>query len=199
MPIRNVERAKPALPWQWAPTITFSSSVMVGNSARFWNVRAMPSRAMPWAGTRQQVVAPEQHPALGRLVDAADDVEHRRLARTVRTDQPADLTFVDREAELVEREDATESHRHALNIEKTHLAPVPPSAVAPGCVDWHTVVLRGDGLDRPFSCEADGYESSRRDRRRARRDRDPAVVAEQAQLGRARRWPLRCCAQPSDG
>ncbi len=35
----------------WAPTMTFSSTVSRGKSARFWNVRAIPSRAMPWAGT----------------------------------------------------------------------------------------------------------------------------------------------------
>ena len=35
-------RTNPTLPRLWAPTITFSSSVIDGNSARFWNVRAMP-------------------------------------------------------------------------------------------------------------------------------------------------------------
>src|SRR5439155_141084 len=34
---------------QWTPTMTFWSTVSVGKSARFWNVRPMPSAAMRWA------------------------------------------------------------------------------------------------------------------------------------------------------
>ncbi len=41
----------------------------------------------------EQVLAVEPHRARRRLVDAADDVEHRRLAGTVRTDQAADLAL----------------------------------------------------------------------------------------------------------
>ena len=37
-PSRNPPRLR-----EWAPTITFSSTVSAGNSARFWNVRVMPS------------------------------------------------------------------------------------------------------------------------------------------------------------
>ena len=40
----------PIEPWQWAPTITFSRSDIDGNSARFWNVRAIPTLAIRWAG-----------------------------------------------------------------------------------------------------------------------------------------------------
>ncbi len=32
----------------WTPTITFCSTVMLGNSARFWKVRPMPSAATWW-------------------------------------------------------------------------------------------------------------------------------------------------------
>ena len=37
-----------------APTMTLSSTLMVRNSARFWNVRPMPSAAMRWRGMLQQ-------------------------------------------------------------------------------------------------------------------------------------------------
>ena len=36
---------------EYPPTSTLSSTVSAGNSARFWNVRAMPSRAMRCAGS----------------------------------------------------------------------------------------------------------------------------------------------------
>ena len=73
----------------------------------------------------EQVVALEEHPALGRLIDPADDVEHRRLARAVRTDEATDLAFVDGEAEAVECCDPPESHRHALCIKQTHVGSQP--------------------------------------------------------------------------
>ena len=108
------------MPRLCAPTMTFSSSVIDGNRARFWNVRAMPWSAMPCGGTPQQVGAVEVESAGRRLVDPADDVEHRRLARAVGSDQPADLTLVDRERQTVERNDATEAHGDVLHIEQCH-------------------------------------------------------------------------------
>ena len=66
-----------------------------------------------------------EHRPVGRLVDAADDVEHRRLAGTVRPDQAADLALVDREGQAVERHDATEADRDLLYVEQTH-SPQPP-------------------------------------------------------------------------
>ena len=36
-----------------APTSTFSSTVIVGKSSTFWNVRAMPSRTMRLGGVRR--------------------------------------------------------------------------------------------------------------------------------------------------
>ena len=53
-PIRNGAVRKLTLLWLWAPTITFSSTVRRGKRARFWKVRATPSRAMPWAWTRSR-------------------------------------------------------------------------------------------------------------------------------------------------
>ena len=39
----NSAPTTPVLWWASAPTITFSSAVISGNSRMFWNVRAMPS------------------------------------------------------------------------------------------------------------------------------------------------------------
>jgi hypothetical protein len=74
----------------------------------------------------QQVLTLEQHSALGRLVDPADDVEHRRFPGAVRPDQPTDLARVDREAESVKGGDSPESHGHALNVKQTHGASQSP-------------------------------------------------------------------------
>ena len=38
------------MPREYPPTITFSSTLSAGKSARFWNVRAMPMRAIREAG-----------------------------------------------------------------------------------------------------------------------------------------------------
>ena len=54
--MRLTDWTNPTLPWLWAPTMTFSSSVIDGNRARFWNVRAMPWSAMPCGGTRNRSV-----------------------------------------------------------------------------------------------------------------------------------------------
>ena len=40
---RNSAPSTPVLCWASAPTMTFSSAVIVGKSRMFWNVRAMPS------------------------------------------------------------------------------------------------------------------------------------------------------------
>ena len=50
-----------------APTMTFSSTVMVRKSARFWNVRPIPARAIAW-GERVRREAPSKRmsPAAGR-------------------------------------------------------------------------------------------------------------------------------------
>ena len=50
-PMRSRPRPKPTEPLVWAPTITFSRTVSAGNSARFWNVRAMPMRAILYGGS----------------------------------------------------------------------------------------------------------------------------------------------------
>ena len=72
----------------------------------------------------QQVLAVVRHAARRRLVDPADDVEHRRLAGSVGTDQPADVPRLDPECQAVQGDDAAEANRHFLHVDQGHrLAP----------------------------------------------------------------------------
>ena len=65
----------------------------------------------------EEVGAIEQHLTRSRFVDPRHDVEHRGLPGAVGADQPADLVFIDRERQVVERDDTTEPHGHFSNIE----------------------------------------------------------------------------------
>ena len=59
--------------WASAPTMTFSSAVISGNSRMFWNVRAMPTRVISVRlAAADRLLAREADVALGRLVDAGD-------------------------------------------------------------------------------------------------------------------------------
>src|SRR5437868_799215 len=62
--------------------------------------------------------AVEGHLARLRTVDAADDVEERALARTVRTDDGAYLVAADSEANAGEREDGSERERDVAQAKK---------------------------------------------------------------------------------
>jgi len=84
------------------------------------------------SGHGQQVVALEQHPALRRLIDPADYVEHGGLACAVRPDEPTDLALVDREAEAIERVNSAEPNRHALNVKQSQCVTVPRDDVSIG-------------------------------------------------------------------
>src|SRR5581483_8383033 len=56
-----------------------------------------------------------------RLVEAVDDVEHRRLARTVRADDGADLALANVEGDVGDGFDAAEGQRDILHREQ-HVA-----------------------------------------------------------------------------
>ena len=74
----------------------------------------------PVRADRQEVLPIEAQTATGGVVDAADDVEHRRLAGAVRADQPEDLAIFDLEREPVERDDPAERHRDLIDFEQCH-------------------------------------------------------------------------------
>ena len=71
----------------------------------------------------EQVVAERADRPRGRLDEAAEDVEERRLARAVRADQPACAARED-DADVVDRGDAGEADGEALDLD--HRAPRPP-------------------------------------------------------------------------
>ncbi len=101
---------------------------------------ARASRSTPSNSTRPD----------GRVVDATDDVEHRRLARAVGPDQPADLTLVDGEAQLVEGDDPTEPHRHFTHVEQRHADRASPFV---RFVTKRTIVPNVAGAKRSSPCE----------------------------------------------
>ena len=66
-------------------------------------------------------VVPLEADAAGcRLVDAADEIEDRRLAGAVRADDREDLALVDAEADAVDRLDAAEMHGQIFDLEQCH-------------------------------------------------------------------------------
>ena len=83
---RRPAAMKPALVRWCRPSIRFSATVWVADSAMFWKARATPMPAI-WSGPHlvQPVLAEADLP-LGGLVDAGQDVEHRRLAGAVGAD-----------------------------------------------------------------------------------------------------------------
>jgi hypothetical protein len=66
----------------------------------------------------EQVLAHEHHAPRLRPVQARDDVERRRLACAVRTDQAHDLALVGVERDAVERDDAAEARGDVLDGEQ---------------------------------------------------------------------------------
>src|SRR5688572_29092762 len=58
----------------------------------------------------------EPHPAGLRPAEPADDVEQRRLARAVGSDDPDDLELADFERDVVQRPDAAEADRTAVDL-----------------------------------------------------------------------------------
>ena len=95
---RKPQAADPRCPdcsWRWQPTSTFSSTLMLGKMRRFWNVRAMPSRAVvgraaAWSLRCRRTSTRRADGFCSRLID----VEERRLARPVGTDEGGDAALV---------------------------------------------------------------------------------------------------------
>ncbi len=107
-----------------------SCTVIRVNNARRWNVRAIPARPRRCGRPARDVLALEEHPPVGGLLQAGEDVEHRRLARAVRPDQADDLARGHVERHLVERAQASEADRDPVRGEHG-VAPRPRSARPP--------------------------------------------------------------------
>ncbi len=63
------------------------------------------------------LLPPENHPPALRRVDAADDVEHRRLARAVGADEPQNLPLRQAETHILESLQAPEPLGDVLYLE----------------------------------------------------------------------------------
>jgi hypothetical protein len=66
---------------------------------------------------RFALLAAEPDLALLRVVEAVDDVEHRRLAGAVRADDGADLALMHVEGDVLQRLDAAEAQRDAAHLQ----------------------------------------------------------------------------------
>ena len=80
--------------------MTFSVTVRSGKGLSFWKVRATPRLAMLVGAQAGDVVAVEEDPAGVERLEAGDQVEQRRLAGAVRTDDAEDLALVDVEGDV---------------------------------------------------------------------------------------------------
>ena len=76
-----------------------------------WNVRASPCWPRRCGDQLRDVAALEQRPSLVGPVEAAEHVHERRLARTVRADQPDDLAARELERHAAQRLHALEGPR----------------------------------------------------------------------------------------
>ncbi len=70
----------------------------------------------------EQVLALEAHHAPCGVIDPADDVEERRLSRSVRPDQATDLPGLDREREIVEGDDPPEADGDLFHLQQGHVS-----------------------------------------------------------------------------
>jgi len=71
---------------------------------------------------RLEVRSAKPHRARVDAIDAGDEVEHRRLARAVRTDEAEDRLVRHLEADVADRPEAAEVLRHAVEDEIRHQA-----------------------------------------------------------------------------
>src|SRR5262249_52775649 len=78
----------------------------------------------PVRGRAQQAAIVEVELACVRPVQPRDDVEERCLAGAVRADQADDLSLLDLERDLVDRDDPPESPCDLANREQCHRATV---------------------------------------------------------------------------
>ena len=117
-PTRSGCQNKPRRIFSVRPVMMLSSALMPLNSAMFWKVRAMP----PWAASCGRILharlALEGDAALLRMIEAVDDVQHRRLAGAVRADDGADLALADVEGDVAQRLHAAERQRDVLDREQ---------------------------------------------------------------------------------
>src|SRR5207302_9439647 len=87
--------------------------------------------AGPGVGLEARDVPPlEEDLALGRLLEAAEDVEDGGLAGAVRPDQPGYGRGLDRQADLVDGDDPAEPDADPVSLQRRQGLPPPRTTVA---------------------------------------------------------------------
>ena len=113
---RTSERNRARSPFSASSRLV--QTVWLSNTVGFWNFRPMPSRAIVGLVVAGEVdVLAEQDGALVGPGLAGDHVHHRGLAGAVRADDRAHLALVEVEREIVQRLEAVEADRDAVEIE----------------------------------------------------------------------------------
>ncbi len=130
------------------PVMMLSSTLMPLNSAMFWNVRAIPSRAARCGLMSRRSVPRNTMRPLLRMVDAVDDVQHRALAGAVRPDDRADLVLADVERDVGQRLHAAERERDAFERED-HVADAATTIAARSVADAGLALQPDRGIVRP--------------------------------------------------
>ena len=116
---RPQARKPPRVRW-WRPSMHV---VARGGAGRQRDVLERPPDAEarePVRAQRGELGLAEPHGALGRPVEPADHVEAARLARPVGPDQGVDRAGLDGELHLVQRGDAAEAQRDAVDDERRY-------------------------------------------------------------------------------
>src|SRR3546814_2950355 len=80
-----------------------------------------------------EVLAVEQHGTADRLLQTGDDVEQRRLASTVGTDQARDVPGGHVEVDVADRLVAAEAHVGATHLQESHVRVLRPRPADPLC------------------------------------------------------------------
>ena len=109
---------KPLFRRWWRPTMMLSRTVMWWNSARFWNVRPIPSAARASGLKPPDILPLVADRSVGGPVAARDAVDHRGLAGAIRSDDRKPFAGLDVEADVGQRRDATEPQRHPLGFQE---------------------------------------------------------------------------------
>ena len=106
-----------------AASSRFSNTVWSVNTVGFWNLRPMPTIGDLGLGEPREVdrLAEERGALVGPRL-AGDHVHHRGLARAVGSDHAAQLARIDDQGEVVERLEAVEADRDAVEVEDAAVA-----------------------------------------------------------------------------
>src|SRR4051794_8684974 len=78
------------------------------------------------------VLAVEQDLAPSGVLQAGDDVEQRRLAGSVRADEPGDAAGLGAQIHVLDGDVAAESDGDGLDVKERHEGPPPAPAAEPG-------------------------------------------------------------------